>query len=196
MPSLPPYLFSLLTLPLLASMNIFVVMRRPREPLSWGFTGTLISLFVFFLGDVMQYQYGISVESSLMWQYIESLGANGTVLSGLALILILRNRRLLRWEWILFVFIAVRVVFDMVWLGTFVRPEVIQTCTNTLGMPRLTCPPADRWSQFFFALTGLAVIALFVSTAFKVTGPRRPIVRRYLVWAAVIVALNSVIWQG
>lgn len=194
-PTLPPYLFSLLTLPLLASMSIFVLMRRPREPLSWVFTGVLISLFVFFLGDVMQYQRSISVQTSLIWQYIESLGANGTVLSGLALILVLRNRTLRRWEWVFFVFIALRVIFDMLWLGTFVRPKIIQSCVNTLGMPRLTCPPADRWSQFFFALTGLAVIALFVSTAFKVTGPRRPIVRRYLVWAAIIVALNSVIWQ-
>lgn len=191
----PPFLFSLLNLPLLAGMSMFIVIRRPRQLLTWAFAGVMAGLIVFYLADVVLYRPGISVQASLTWQFILNQGANVTILSALAVNLLLRDRRLEQWEWAIVGFVVVHMALDVVWLAGFVRPAVLQPCLNPTGLPRLTCPPGDRLAIAASAFAGVLVVVLFVSTAYKAAEPRRHILRRYILGIALLIGITSVSLQ-
>jgi len=94
----PPFLFSLLNLPLLAGMIMFILVRRPRQLLTWAFAGVMVGLIVCYLADVVLYQPDISVQAGLAWQFILNLGAHLTILAALAVVVLLRDKRLEHWE--------------------------------------------------------------------------------------------------
>lgn len=195
MTALPPFLFSLLNLPLLAGMIMFIVIRRPRQLLTWAFAGVMAGLIVFYLADVVLYRPGISVQAGLTWQFILNQGANVTILSALAVNLLLRDRRLEQWEWAIVGFVVVHMAVDVVWLAGFVRPAVLQPCLNLTGLPRLTCPPGDRLAIAASAFSGVLVVVLFFSTAYKAAEPRRHILRRYILGIALLIGITSVSLQ-
>lgn len=187
------YLISLLTLPLLVSMSIFVLMRRPRAAISWAFAGVMMALFFFFLCDVVQYRTHMSAQANLLWQYSLNASASATIVASLTVNWLLRDRRLERWEWVVVALIMARVALDVVWLWGFVHPDTPQLCLNGHGRPRLTCPPDDQWAVLLSTVVSIMVIMLFISTMFKVAQPRRTIVRRYVVWIVLILSLNSIL---
>jgi DNA-binding SARP family transcriptional activator len=191
----PPFLFSLLNLPLLAGMIMFIVIRRPRQLITWAFAGVMAGLIVFYLADVVLYRPGISVQAGLVWQFILNQGANLTILSALAVNLLLRDRRLARWEWAIVGFVVLHMAVDIVWLAGFVRPVALQPCLNPTGLPRLTCPPGDRLAIAASAFSGALVVVLFVSTAYKAAEPRRRILRRYILGIALLIGITSVSLQ-
>lgn len=183
--------FSLLTLPLLTGMIVFVLIRRPRDLTTWTFVGVMAGLIVFYLANVVLYWPAISVQAGLIWQVISIQGANLTVLSALLLNFLLRDRRLVLWEWALVAFIVVRMVIDTVWLVSLLRPDVPHLCLDSRGLPRVACPPGDRLAVMTGALSAAGVAMLFISTAFKASAPKRTILRRYIIWIVLLVVTGS-----
>lgn len=188
----PPFLFSLLNLPLLAGMIMFILVRRPRQLLTWAFAGVMAGLIVCYLADVVLYQPDISVQAGLAWQFILNLGAHLTILAALAVVVLLRDKRLEHWEWAIVSFVIVRTAIDIPWLAGFLRPEVAHPCENRTGLPRLTCPPGDQLAIAAAALSGLLVIVLYVSTVYKAAEPKRAILRRYIMPIVLLIAAMSV----
>lgn len=182
-----PFLFSLLTLPLLAGMSVFALIRRPRQPLTWTFVGVMVGLTIFYLADVVLYQPHISVPAGLVWQFIQNQGAYVTILSALVANFLLRDRRLQTWEWIVVGFIVVRMAFDIPWLAGHMGTGYDHTCLTVHGLPRLTCPPEDRLAIASGAIAAACVAVLFVSTALHAAEPRRHILRRYILWIVLLV---------
>ncbi len=183
--------FSLLTLPLLAGMIMFVLIRRPRQAVTWTFIGVMAGLIVYYLADVVLYQPGISVQAGLAWQVIAVQGANLTVLAALLLNFLLRDRRLELWEWALVAFIVVRMVLDTIWLLGILQPDVPRHCFDAHGLPRISCPPEDRLAVVTGALAAASVAVLYVSTSVKAAEPKRGILRRYIVWVVVLMVAGS-----
>ncbi|HSN75954.1 MAG TPA: BTAD domain-containing putative transcriptional regulator [Anaerolineae bacterium] len=183
--------FSLLTLPLLAGMIMFVLIRRPRDLTTWTFVGVMAGLIVFYMANVILYWPDISVQAGLIWQVISIQGANLTVLSALLLNFLLRNRRLARWEWALVAFIVVRMAIDTIWLVSLLQPLVPHPCLDSRGLPRVACPPEDRLAVVTGAIAAAGVAVLFISTAFKAAAPRRLILRRYIIWIVLLVVMGS-----
>ncbi len=188
----PPFLFSLLIMPLLAGMIMFIMIRRPRQLLTWAFAGVMAGLIVYYLADVILHQPGISVQAGLAWQFVLNQGANLTILSALAVLFLLREKRLERWEWAVVSVVLVRMAIDIPWLAGHLRHDVPHLCLSSWGLPRLTCPPGDRLAIAAAALSGLLVIVLYVSTAYNAAEPRRTILRRYILRIALLIAVTSV----
>lgn len=186
-----PYILSFLTLPMLAGMSMFVLVRRPRQPVTWCFVGVMTGLIIFYLADVALYQPDLSVLAGLLWQYIGNHGANITILAALALNILLRDKRLDWWEWAITVFVVVRMVIDSVWLTGLLRADLPRSCLIPQGLPKLTCPPGDRLAIVTGALVAVMVGTLYVSTAFKAAEPRRSILRRYVVWIVLLIVAGS-----
>ncbi len=178
----PPFLFSLLILPLLAGMIMFVLIRRPREPLTWAFAGIMAGLIVFYLADVVLFQPGLSLYSGLDWQFIQIQGANLTILSALFLNFWLRDKRLQPWEWFIVGFIVLRMTTVMIWQLSLLRPSAPAPCLSLYGVPRITCSPVDRWAFIADAIAGIFVAVLFFSTALQA---------RYIVWATALIVVGS-----
>ncbi|HNS02964.1 MAG TPA: bacterial transcriptional activator domain-containing protein [Anaerolineae bacterium] len=187
----PPFLFSLLALPLLAGMGMFVVLRRPRQPLTWTYVGVMAGLVVFYLVDVILYQPGITVQSGLVWQFIQNQGAYLVIVSALAANFLFRDRRLQTWEWAVVGFIAVRMAVDIPWLAGHLSAGYDHTCLTVHGLPRLTCPPEDRLAIATGAVSGACVAVLFISTALNAAEPRRHILRRYILWIVLLLAVGG-----
>jgi hypothetical protein len=187
----PSVVFSLLTLPLLAGMVMFVLIRRPRHAVTWTFVGVMAGLIVFYLANVIVYQPGISVHTSLLWQVVAIQGANLTVLAALLLNYLLRDRRLEPWEWAIVAFIVVRMVIDTIWLLGLLQADVPRPCLDPHGLPRISCPPDDRLAVTTGAISAASVAVLFVSTTFKAAEPRRQILRRYIVWVVLLIVAGS-----
>lgn len=183
--------FSLLTLPLLAGMIVFILIRRPRDLIAWTFVGVMAGLIVFYLANVILYWPEMSVQAGLIWQVVSIQGANLTVLSALLLNFLLRDRRLALWEWALVAFIVVRMAIDTIWLVSLLQPHVPHPCLDSRGLPRVACPPEDRLAVVTGAIAAAGVAVLFISTAFKATAPRRPILRRYIIWIVLLVVIGS-----
>lgn len=188
-----PVLFSLLTLPLLTGMIIFVLMRRPRQPITWGFAGVMAGLIVFYLADLVLYRRGLSVQAALIWQFISNSGANVTIFSAVMLNLLLRERRLSWWEWATTVYIIVRMILvDFVWLPGYLRVDLPRPCAPiTQGLPRLVCPPEAQWAIATGAITAALIGILYISTAIKGPEPQRHILRRYIVWIVLLIVGGS-----
>lgn len=176
-------------------MSMFVLVRRPRQPLTWTFVGVMAGLIAFYLADVVLYQPGISVQAGLIWQFIHHQGASITVLSALVLNYLLRDRRLKTWEWAVVGFIVVRMAIDVPWLATHMWTGLGNTCLTTHGLPRLTCPPEDRLAIATGMLSGACVAALFVSTTLTAVEPKRHILRRYMVWVVLLIVGGSLALQ-
>jgi len=191
MTSPPPFLFSLLILPLLAGMIMFVLIRRPREPLTWAFAGIMAGLIIFYLADVVLFQPGLSLYTGLDWQFIQIQGANLTIVSALILNFWLRDRRLQRWEWFMVGFIVLRMATVMIWQIGLLRPSAPVPCLSLYGVPRITCSPVDHWAFIADAIAGICVAVLFISTALQAVEPKRQILRRYIVWATVLIVIGS-----
>lgn len=60
-----PFILSLLTSLLLAGTVVFVLFRRPRQPVTWCFVGVMAGLIVFYLSDVILYRPGTLVRGRL-----------------------------------------------------------------------------------------------------------------------------------
>jgi len=187
----PPFLFSLLNLPLLTGMIIFIMARRPREPLTWAFAGIMGGLIVFYLADVVLFRPGLSLDAGLDWQYIQIQGANLTILSALFLNFWLRDKRLQRWEWCTSGFIVLRMAIVMMWQFSLLRPAISPQCLSLYGLPRISCSPIDRWVSITDAIAGICVAVLFFSTALQAAEPKRQILRRYIVWATALIVGGS-----
>jgi len=187
----PPFIFSLLILPLLAGMIMFVLIRRPREPLTWTFAGIMAGLIVFYLADVVLFQSGLSLHAGLDWQFIQIQGANLTIVSALFLNFLLRDKRLQSWEWFVVGFIILRMATVILWQLNLLRPSVAAPCLSLYGVPRIACSPTDRWVSITDALAGICVAVLFFSTALQAVEPKRRILRRYIVWAAALIVAGS-----
>jgi DNA-binding SARP family transcriptional activator len=187
----PPFLFSLLILPLLAGMIMFVVIRRPREPLTWAFAGIMAGLIVFYLADVVLFQPGISLYTGLDWQFIQIQGANLTILSALFLNFWLRDQRLQPWQGFIVGFIVLRMATVMIWQLSLLRPDTPAPCLSLYGVPRFTCSPIDHWVSITDAIAGIGVAVLFFSTALQAVEPKRQILRRYIVWATALIVVGS-----
>ena len=187
----PSVIFSLLTLPLLAGMIMFVVIRRPRHALTWTFVGVMGGLIVFYLAHVVVYQPGISIQASLVWQVVAIQGANLTVLSALLLNFLLRDRHLERWEWVVVAFIVIRMVIDAIWLLGLLGTDLPRTCFDPHGLPRISCPPDDWLAVTTGAISAAAVGVLYISTTFKAAGSKRQILRRYIVWVVLLIVTGS-----
>lgn len=187
-----PFVFSLLTLPLLAGMIIFILVRRPRQPITWTFAGVMAGLIVFYLADVVLYQPGLSMQTGLIWQFVQVQGANLTILSALALNFLLRDRHLKGWEWALVGFIVVRMVLDSIWLLGLLRPDVPHSCQTPQGLPRLTCPPAYQLAVAMAAISAACVALLYVSTAYQATEPKRHVLRRYILWVVLLIVAGAI----
>lgn len=187
----PPFVFSLLILPLLAGMIIFVLIRRPREPLTWTFTGIMVGLIIFYLADVVLFQPSLSFYTGLDWQFIQIQGANLTILSALFLNYWLRDKRLQRWEWSIVGFIVLRMTTVMIWQLSLLRPDAPAPCLSLYGVPRITCSPVDHWVFITDAMAGICVAVLFFSTALQAVEPKRQILRRYIVWATALIVVGS-----
>lgn len=190
-----PYLLSLLTLPLLAGMIIFILVRRPREPVTWGFAGVMAGLIVFYLGDLVLYRPGLSVLAGLIWQFVSNSGANLTILSAVLLNILLRERRLALWEWAVTAYIVARmIVVDFVWLPTYLRVDLPRACQPIAqGLPRLVCVPEGQLAIATGAVTSALIGILYASTALKAEEPRRHILRRYIVWIVLLIVGGSLI---
>lgn len=183
--------FSLLTLPLLAGMIMFVLIRRPRQAVTWTFIGVMAGLIVYYLADVVLYQPALSVQAGLAWQVIVIQGANVTVLAALALNFLLRDRRLELWEWGLVAFIVVRMAIDTIWLLGLLQSDAPRACFEAHGLPRISCPPEDRLAVATGALSAASVAVLYISTTFKAAEPKRQILRRYIVWVVALIVAGS-----
>lgn len=186
-----PFILSLLNMPLLVGMIVFIVVRRPRQLITWLFVGVMAGLIIFYLADVVLYQPGLTVMAGLIWQYVGNHGANLTILAALALNILLRDKRLAWWEWAITGFIVIRMVIDTIWLTGLLRLEVLRPCLLPQGLPKLTCPPGDRLAIATGALVAAMVATLYISTAFKAAEPKRSILRRYIVWIVLLVVAGS-----
>ncbi len=195
MTSPPPFLFSLLNLPLLAGMIMFILIRRPRQWLTWAFAGTMLGLIIYYLADIILYQPLAVGRPGLIWQFIQNQGANLTILAALALNVLLRDHRLEPWEWAASGLIVARMVVDTAWLAGFLRPEVAHPCLSPYGVPNLTCPPGDRLAIATGALAGLLLVILYVSTAHRAAELKRHVLRRYLLHIALLIGGTSVSFQ-
>lgn len=187
----PPFLFSLLILPLLAGMIMFIVIRRPGQLLTWIFAGVMAGLIVFYLADVVLFQPAISLYAGLDWQFIQIQGANLTILSALLLNYLLRDKQLRRWEWSIAGLIVLRLTIVMIWQLSLLRPSAPAPCLSLYGVPRIACPPADRWVSVSDAMAGICVAVLFFSTALHAAEPKRRILRRYIIWATALIVAGS-----
>lgn len=188
-----PFILSLLNMPLLIGMTFFVLARRPRQLVTWGFAGVMAGLIVFYLGDLALYQPGLSVKAGLVWQFIGNSGANLTILSAVILNVLLRERRLARWEWAAIAYIIARMIMvDFIWLPGYLRADLPRECAPVpQGLPRLVCMPEGRLAVASGAATAALIGILFISTALKAPEPRRHILRRYIVWIVLLIVGGS-----
>lgn len=190
-----PYIFSLLTSLLLAGMLVYVVLRRPRQPLTWCFAGAIAGLIVFYMPDVMMYQAGITAQAGYIWQVVYMAGVNLTILSTLALVFLLRDRRLLVWEWAIVVYIVVRMAIDFNWQVGLAQSDLPRSCIDLHGLPRISCPPDDRLSVGSAIISTIGLGLLIVHTTAKAAGPTRAILRRYFLWIALLIIGGAFILQ-
>ncbi len=193
-----PALFSLLTMPLLAGMIFFILVRRPRQPMTWGFAGVMAGLIVFYLGDLVLYQTGLSVQGGLIWQFVSNTGANLTIFSAVMLNILLRERRLSWWEWAVTIYILVRMItVDFIWLPRYLRVDLPRHCPPLpQGLPRLVCVDEAQLAIASGAVTAALVGILYVSTAVQAAEPRRHILRRYIVWIVLLIVGGSLMLHG
>ena len=192
---LPPYIFSLLNVALLAAMIVYIVARRPRQPLTWAFAGTMAGLAVFFFAHVASYQAGISERAITLWQFVVNQGATAAILAALALNYVLRDRRLARWESMIGVLIVAQSGIDTFWLAGQHLPITPYGCLGPLGFGRPPCLFAEPQALAARVLAELLLVVLFVSTTLQVPEPKRSILRRYLLWIVLLIVGSSVLWQ-
>jgi len=190
-----PYIFSLLTSLLLAGMLVYVVLRRPRQPLTWCFAGVIAGLIVFYMPDVMMYQADITVQAGYIWQVVYMAGVHLTILSTLALILLLRDKHLLVWEWAIVVYIVVRMVIDFTWQVGLAQSDLPRSCVDLHGLPRISCPPDDRLSVGSAIISTIGLGLLMASTTARAAEPMRGILRRYVLWIALLIIGGAFILQ-
>lgn len=190
-----PYIFSLLTSLLLAGMLVYVVLRRPRQPLAWCFAGVIAGLIVFYMPDVMMYQAGITVQAGYIWQVVYMAGVNLTILSTLALVFLLRDKHLLAWEWAIVAYIVVRMSIDFVWQVGLAQSDLPRSCVDLHGLPRISCPPDDRLSVGSAIISTIGLGLLIASTTVKTADPMRSILRRYILWIALLIIGGAFILQ-
>lgn len=188
--------FSFIMLPLLAGMMVFILLRRPRQPVAWGFAGALLGLIIFYGGDLALYWPGLSWRMGLVWQFVLNQGANLTILSALWLLWLFRERRLERWEWMVIVYILARTAVDTTWLVTKVWADAPSPCTIPQGLPRLACPENARLANATAMSVGLLLLALYVHATLRASPPLRPILRRYIVWIVLLIVAGSAILQA
>lgn len=187
--------FSLLNTLLLSAMTVFFLARRPRQPTTWGFAGVMVGLALYYLGDLMQLLPGQPLMVNLVWHYAANASAYVAILASVALVLLFRKRRLAPWEWAVVVFIVVRAILvDFIWLATWLRPDRPRACApSPAGYLRLVCPQDAELAIATGALTAVLLAVLFVRTALVAPEAQRPILRRYVVWIALLIAGGSVI---
>jgi DNA-binding SARP family transcriptional activator len=190
-----PYILSLVTSLLLAGMLVYVVLRRPRHSLSWCFAGVIAGLIVFYMPDVMMYQPGTTVKAGYVWQVVYMMGVNLTILSALALNFLLRDKHLLVWEWVIVAYIVVRMSIDFVWQVGLAQSDLPRSCMTLHGLPRLSCPPDDRLAVASAIISTIGLGLLIVSTTARATEPTRGILRRYILWIALLIMGGAFILQ-
>ena len=190
-----PYIFSLLTSLLLAGILVYIVLRRPQQPLTWCFAGVVAGLIVFYMPDVMMYQSGITVQAGYIWQVVYMAGVNLTILSTLALVFLLRDKRLLAWEWAIVVYIVVRMAIDFAWLVGLAQSDLPRSCLTLHGLPRISCPPDDRLAVGSAIISTIGVGLLMASTTARAAEPMRGILRRYVLWIALLIIGGAFILQ-
>lgn len=187
--------FSLLNTLLLSVMAVFLLARRPRQPTTWGFAGVMVGLALYYLGDLMQWWPDQPLMVNLAWQYATNAGAYMAILASVALVLLFRKGCLAPWEWAVVVFIVARAILvDFIWLATWLRPDRPRACApSPAGYLRIVCPQDAELAIATGALTAVLLAVLFVRTALVAPEAQRPILRRYVVWIALLIAGGSVI---
>lgn len=190
-----PFIFSLLTSLLLAGMVVFILFRRPRQPVTWCFVGVMVGLIVFYMPDVMMYQPGTTAKAGYIWQVVYMAGVNLTILSTLALVFLLRDKRLLAWEWAIIFYIVVRMSIDFVWQVGLAQSDLPRSCVGLHGLPRISCPPDDRLAVGSAIISTIGLGLVIVSTTAKAAEPTRGILRRYIVWIALLIIGGALILQ-
>ncbi|MCS6844805.1 MAG: hypothetical protein NZ528_10890 [Caldilineales bacterium] len=187
--------FSVIMLPLLAGMMVFILLRRPRQPVTWGFVGALAGLIIFYGGDLALYWPGLSWRAGLVWQLILNQGPNLVILSALWLLWLFREQHLERWEWMVIAFILVRMVVDFIWLAPKAGADAPNPCTIIQGLPRIVCPEHARLSNATAMASALLLLVLYIHTTLKASPSLRPILRRYIVWIVLLMVTGSTILQ-
>lgn len=188
-----PFVLSLLTITLLPGMIVFILVRRPRQPMTWWFAGVMAGLIVFYLGDLALYRTGLSVMAGLIWQFVSNTGANLTIFSAVMLNILLRERRLSWWEWAATIYIVGRMItVDFIWLPSYLRVDLPRNCQPTpQGLPHLVCLDDGRLAVASGAVTAAFIGILYISTALRAEEPRRHILRRYIVWIVLLIVGGS-----
>lgn len=194
--ALPPYTFSLLNVALLAGMTVFILVRRPRQLLTWAFAGVMLGLAIFFLADVAQYQPAISARAVSIWQFTLNQGSALAILAALALVFLLRDKQLARWEIAVACLIVARMIIDMIWLAGEYLPDTPYGCLGPAGFGRFPCLYDEPRAIATAVIAELALAGLFINTTFKAAEPKRSILRRYLLWIVLLIVASSVIWQA
>ena len=196
MVALPPYTFSLLNVALLVGMTVFILVRRPRQALTWAFAAVMMGLAIFFLADVAQHQPAISTRAVSRWQFILNQGSALAIYSALVLLFLLRDRQLAKWEVVVACLIVARMIIDAIWLAGRYLPEAPYGCLGPAGFGRFPCLYDEPVAIATAVIAELALAVLFISTTFKAAEPKRSILRRYLLWIVLLVVASSVIWQA
>jgi DNA-binding SARP family transcriptional activator len=195
MTPLPPYIFSLLNVPLLAAMIVYIMVRQPRQPLTWAFAGTMAGLAVFFFAHVAAYQSGISERAITVWQFVVNQGATMAILAATALNYVLRDGRLKTWEITIVGVIVAQSCIDTLWLAGQHLPTTPYGCLGPRGFGHPPCLFAEPQALALRVLAEVLLVVLFISTTIQVSEPKRSILRRYLVWIVLLLIGSSVLWQ-
>ena len=185
----------MLTSLLLAGTVVFILFRRPRQPVTWCFAGVIAGLIVFYMPDVMMYQPGTTAKAGYIWQVVYMAGVNLTILSTLALVFLLRDKRLLAWEWAIIFYIVVRMSIDFVWQVGLAQSDLPRSCLTLHGLPRISCPPDDRLAVGSAIISTIGLGLVIVSTTAKAAEPTRGILRRYILWIALLIIGGALILQ-
>ncbi|MFZ2489780.1 MAG: hypothetical protein WAZ19_16865 [Anaerolineae bacterium] len=193
---LPPYLFSLLDIALLTSLTAFILIRRPRKLLTWAFAAEMTGLAIFFIAEIAQKQPAITPYGITVWKFVLTMGSHLAIYAALALVYLLRDKHLEKWEVFIVLIIIGRMIVDAVWAAGFYLLQPPRVCLSIVAFDHLRClydePRAIATALIAEVLLGL----LFLSTAFKATEPKRSILRRYLLWIVLMMVAGSVFWQS
>lgn len=167
------------TVSLLASLGVYLAIRRPRQISALAFAGVAIGNAVFFLGNFALAEPGLSLSTRYVWQRVQQYGSDIGLIAAVFLALSLHKTRLPRWVKIAAALGITCLFIDLVWLASL-RPDAANHCTSVHGVSGLDCEPGRDLARAVMVVIGMAIAGLFLSALRSATDHRQAILRRYL----------------
>lgn len=172
--------FTILSLPILAGVAVFAVLRHPRWRASWCFAGVFASLALHQAFEALIGTSNAPWQELLVFSRIQVAAFSVLLISGSLLALSLHRTRPMPWEWLLVVAVFLSATTRALHYATL-QGAIVPGCRWPSGMPCFAIDAADNAASGLLGAAGIVITGfLFWRAEYGATGVRRRILRRHL----------------